>query len=375
MPFHNRQQKRDERDDKRWERWFWENTYHNSRFSDIDELIEKKKERDLSISVGIPTLNEEDTIGDILEEVKKPLQNEKPLVDQIAVIDSDSTDNTREIARDMGVEVFNSTNYRDQTGFIKGKGVNLWLSLNLLDGDVICWVDADIENFHPKFIYGLVGPVLRQDDIEFVKAFYERPIKVSGELKPTGGGRVTELLARPVFNIFFPELSYFVQPLSGEYAGLRSILESIPFFPGYGVETGMLIDLTHHYGLHKIAQVNLDTRVHHNQPLSGLRKMAFRILQVVLLRAQERGRLPVNIDETEVMNLIGQQGKDLFLEKFQSKIEEQPPMKELPSYQRRREEVEQRRKEEQDETDSADEESAKQDTGEEQREDSKVGDK
>ncbi len=323
---------RKDQDEKRWERWFWENTFHNSDFAELDHLVERKEEQDLSISVGIPTLNEEDTIGEILDIVLDKLVKEYPLVDEVAVIDSNSTDDTADIARDRGVTVHNAVNYRDQTGFIKGKGVNLWLSLYLLEGDVICWVDADIENFDAKFIYGLLGPILMKDEIAFTKAFYERPIKLSGDLKPTGGGRVTELTARPLFNIFFPELSYFVQPLSGEYAGMRSVLESIPFFPEYGVETGMLIDITHYYGLHRIAQVDLDQRIHHNQPLSSLRKMAFRILQVMLLRANERGRYPIEIDESEVMNLIGQKGKDLVLEKFQSKVEEKPPMKELPNY-------------------------------------------
>jgi len=319
-------------DEKRWERWFWENTFHNSDFANVEHLVERKEEQDLTVSVGIPTLNEEDTIGDILKIIQDNLMDEHPLVDELAVIDSNSTDQTPEIARDCGATVHNAVDYRDQTGFIKGKGVNLWLSLHLLDGDVICWVDADIENFDAKFVYGLLGPILMKDEIAFSKAFYERPIKMSGDLKPTGGGRVTELTARPLFNVFFPELSYFVQPLSGEYAGMRSVLESIPFFPEYGVETGMLIDVTHHFGLHRIAQVDLDQRIHHNQPLSSLRKMAFRILQVMLLRAKERDRYPVEVQESEVMNLIGQKGKDLVLEKFQSKVEEKPPVKDLPSY-------------------------------------------
>ncbi len=323
---------REDQDEKRWERWFWENTFHNSDFAELSHLVERKEEQDLSISVGIPTLNEEDTIGEILDIIQSRLVDEYSLVDEVAVIDSNSTDSTPDIAREKGATVHNAVDYRDQTGFIKGKGINLWLSLYLLKGDLICWVDADIENFDAKFIYGLLGPILMKDEIAFSKAFYERPIKLSGELKPTGGGRVTELTARPLFNIFFPELSYFVQPLSGEYAGMRSVLESIPFFPEYGVETGMLIDMTHYYGLHRIAQVDLDQRIHHNQSLSSLRKMAFRILQVLLLRAKERGRYPIEVSETEVMNLIGQKGKDLVLEKFQSKVEEKPPMKELPSY-------------------------------------------
>ncbi len=317
-----------EKDERRWESWFWENTYHHSDFSELDLLLQRKQEQEVSISVGIPTLNEEETIGDIVDVIQGQLIDRTGLVDELVVIDSDSSDNTRSIAQEKGATVYNAVDYRERTGFNKGKGVNLWLSLHLMEGDLICWVDGDIENFESKFIYGLLGPILFNDEVSFSKAFYERPIKISGELKPSGGGRVTELTARPLLNMFFPELSYFIQPLSGEYAGTRSTLESIPFFPDYGVEVGLLIDIAHYHGLNRIAQVDLDQRVHHNKPLSGLRKMAFRILQVVLLRARQRDRISADLGESEVLNLLGQKGKDLVLEKYKSEIEEKPPISE-----------------------------------------------
>ena len=321
-----------EKDERRWERWFWENTYHHSDFSDLDHLLQRKREQDYSISVGLPTLNEEDTIGEIVDVIQGKMIDHSGLVDELVVVDSNSSDNTRTIAEEKGATVYNTVDYRELTGFDKGKGINLWLSLYLMKGDVLCWVDADIENFESKFIYGLLGPILLNDTVSFSKAFYERPIKIDGDLKPSGGGRVTELTARPLLNVFFPELSYFIQPLSGEFAGTRSILETIPYFTDYGVETGLLIDIAHEYGLNHIAQVDLDQRVHHNKPLSGLRKMAFRILQVVLLRARQRDRLSGEIGSSEVLNLIGQKGKDLVLEKFKSEIDEKPPMKDVSDY-------------------------------------------
>jgi glucosyl-3-phosphoglycerate synthase len=150
----------------------------------------------------------------------------------------------------------------EKVGTYRGKGEALWKSLHVTKGDIVAWIDTDITNIHPRFVYGLLGPLLRRPDVQYVKGFYQRPIKVNGQLQASGGGRVTELVARPLLNLFYPELSGVVQPLSGEYAGRREALMSVPFFTGYGVETGLLIDLHDRYGLAGIAQVDLEERVH-----------------------------------------------------------------------------------------------------------------
>jgi glucosyl-3-phosphoglycerate synthase len=167
-------------------------------------------------------------------------------------------------------------------------------------GDIVAFVDTDIRNPHPRFVYGLLGPLLLDADVQLVKAFYERPLAIGETLHPSGGGRVTELMARPLLNQWWPELAWLVQPLSGEYAGRRSLLERIPFFTGYGVELGMLVDTLAAAGPDVIAQVDLAERIHRNQTLESLSRMAYGILQVACARMHAEGRLdpevPVSSD-------------------------------------------------------------------------------
>src|SRR5204863_72891 len=181
----------------------------------------------------------------------------KVIKEELAVIDSRSTDRTREIAADEGVPVFVHEEILPETGTYQGKGEALWKSLHVLTGDIVAWVDTDVTSAHPKFVYGLLGPLLMRPDLQFVKAFYQRPLHIGDELQATGGGRVTELAARPILNLFFPELSGIVQPLSGEQAGRRALLEQLPFFSGYGVETGLLVDTLQRAGLSAIGQVDM----------------------------------------------------------------------------------------------------------------------
>ena len=226
-----------------------ESTFHHNDFKDKAVLVRQKEAQKLKISLAFPTLNEEATIGKEVLVLKTELMDRFPLLDEIAVIDSGSKDRTREAAAENGARVFSSADILRKYGTYRGKGENLWKSLYVLAGDIIVWIDADISNIAPKFVYGLVGPLLRDPRIGYVKAFYERPFRAAGELIPAGGGRVTEILVRPLFSLFYPELACLVQPLSGEYAGRRSLLERLPFSVGYGVELGHLIDIYHQAGI------------------------------------------------------------------------------------------------------------------------------
>src|SRR5207244_11437411 len=206
------------------------------------------------------------TRSEIIRTLRASLMKEVPLLDEMVLIDSASTDCTREVAADLGVPVYIHQQILPEAGEPhEGKGEALWKSLYVLKGDLIAWVDTDVANMHPKFVYGLIGPLLREPRIGYVKGYYHRPLRTSKGMQHEGGGRVTELTVRPLLNLFFPLLSGLVQPLAGEYAGRREVLEQLPFFSGYGVETGLLIDLLEHYGLSTIGQVNLEKRIHRNR--------------------------------------------------------------------------------------------------------------
>ena len=261
------------------DKWFAENTFHAHEFSDIRKLVALKERQNLTISLGLPALNEEKTIGTVIKRVKGALVDRVPLIDQIVVIDSDSEDRTREIAAELGVPVHRHSDILPELGSYIGKGEALWKSLHVLDGDIVAWIDTDISNIQPRFVYGLIGPLLQEPQLQYVKGFYQRPIRSGGKLQAEGGGRVTELMARPLINLFFPELSGMIQPLSGEYAGRRSLLERLPFFTGYAVEIGLLIDILDQAGLQSVGQVDLERRIHRNQPLPNLSQMAYVILQ------------------------------------------------------------------------------------------------
>jgi len=320
------------------EKWFKNRTFHHSQFSDIKELVRLKRKKNLTISVGLPTLNEAETIATELIVIKSELMDKHHLIDELAIIDSGSTDKTREIAAKYGADVYLTDDYLKEERIYSGKGENLWKSLYLLKGDIILWLDADIKNIHPKFVYGLLGPLLTNSRIGYVKAFYERPIKLETEktLRASGGGRVTALMLRPIFNLFFPELSGLIQPLSGEYAGRREILEKVPFFIGYGVETGLLIDIYKKFGLNSIAQVDLDQRIHRNHTLPTLSKMAFTILQVALNRAGDLWKLKMLEELNPSMRLIKRKRNRYSFEIFERKVVERPPMITVKAYQERR---------------------------------------
>ena len=315
------------------DKWFVQNTFSSSEFADLRRLVEEKERQNLRISVGLPTLNEEATVRHVIRAIRSRLMERIPLVDEIAVIDSDSDDRTREIAREEGVAVHVLGDILPGYGARRGKGEALWKSLHVLTGDIVVWIDTDVTDTHPKFVYGLLGPLLLRPDVHFVKAFYQRPLRIGAEVLASGGGRVTELSARPILNLFFPELSGMVQPLSGEQGGRRSLLEQLPFFTGYGVETGLLIDTLQRAGLGALAQVDMKHRIHRNQDLLSLSKMSFQILQVALKRVGEAHGERIWEEANATLKLITQtEGGKLHLEMHDIAIGELPPMATIPEY-------------------------------------------
>jgi glucosyl-3-phosphoglycerate synthase len=315
--------------------WLDKNTFHHSRFKDVKRLVKKKQQLGVSISLCFPTLDEEKTVGKEIKLMRKELMERHPLVDQIAVVDSGSTDNTEKVAKEAGAEFYYSGDILPQYRFYQGKGENLWKSLYVLKGDIICWIDADITNIHPRFVLGLLGPLLEFPHLSYVKAFYKRPINIQGELHYTGGGRVTELVVRPFFNLLFPELTGIAQPLSGEYAGRRELLERLPFFTGYGVESGHLIDINRLFGLNVIGQCDLDVRIHRNQPIESLRTMSYRILKILLQRADDMGRIEIFQDISDSLQVITGVKNTYSIDKKKVWGIERPPMITIHEYRER----------------------------------------
>jgi glycosyltransferase involved in cell wall biosynthesis/nucleotide-binding universal stress UspA family protein len=317
------------------DKWFAENTYHADEFKDLDALLDLKRARGLSISLALPALNEEETVGKVIKTVKRALMDSIPLLDEIVLIDSDSIDRTRDIARELDIPVFIHQQILPQYGARRGKGEALWKSLQVTHGDLILWIDTDIVNIQPHFVYGLIGPLLLMPQIQLVKGFYQRPLRVADKLQASGGGRVTELTARPLLNLLYPELSGLIQPLAGEYGGRRSALEKLHFSSGYGVEIGLLIDILETFGLGAIAQVDLQERIHHNQPLEALSKMSFTIIQTVFRKLERRYGYHFLEDMNRAMKLIRYESGRFFLEVDEIAEQDRPPMLDLPEYRER----------------------------------------
>ena len=321
---------------KKIENWLETNTFHHGEFWDLLKLVELKEKQGLSISLCIPTLNEEKTIGKEIVIFRSELMERYPLIDEFAVIDSGSTDRTREVAASYGADVYLASDILPSVGDKRGKGENLWKAIHQLRGDIICYVDADIKNIHPRFVYGLVAPLIHRQEVHYVKAFYDRPLAFSTGIRPSGGGRVTEILVRPLFSLFFPELTALIQPLSGEYAVRRNVLESIPFPIGYGVETSHILDVYHEWGLEAFAQTDLDQRIHRNQTTLALGKMSFGILQSFLGRLQKYN-LADKIPELETIYRQFQAQENRYEQvTFEIGEEERPPMVSIPEYLERR---------------------------------------
>jgi len=317
------------------DKWFAENTFHADEFKQLDELLSLKREQGVTISLALPALNEEETVGNVITTIKDELMTRVPLLDEMVLIDSDSTDRTREIAEGLGIPVHIHQRILPNFSARDGKGEALWKSLYCTHGDIVIWIDTDIVNIHPRFVYGLIAPLLLREEIQFVKGFYRRPLKVGSKMQAGGGGRVTELTARPLLNLFYPELSGIIQPLSGEYGGRRKALEQLPFFSGYGVEIGLLIDVFEKFGISAIGQVDLQERIHHNQSLEALSKMSFAIIQAVIRKLEKRYDQSFLDDVNKTMKLIRYERERFFLDVDEIAEGERQPMLEVEEYKAR----------------------------------------
>ncbi|MFI6880492.1 glucosyl-3-phosphoglycerate synthase [Streptomyces sp. NPDC050400] len=291
------------------------------------QLIAAKRASGRTVSVVLPALNEEETVGEIVSVIRRELMTEAvPLVDEIVVIDSGSTDRTSEAAAAAGARVVHRDTILPRIPARPGKGEVLWRSLLVTSGDIVCFVDADLKEFSADFVAGIVGPLLTDPDVDFVKAMYDRPLDgAAGQ-----GGRVTELMARPILNLHWPQLAGFVQPLGGEYAARRSLLERLPFPVGYGVELGLLVDALHTVGLDALAQVDVGVRIHRHQDGQALGRMAAAIYRTAQLRLA-RGHLV-----RPVLTQFERGERGFEPRTHEVDTEERPPMTEISEYAERR---------------------------------------
>ena len=317
------------------DRWFAESTFHADEFANIKDLVARKEEQELKISLALPALNEEETVGDIIRTAQRALMEQMPLVDEIVLMDSNSYDRTREIASDLGIPVYIHQEVLPKHGAREGKGEALWKSLYVTEGDLIFWVDTDIKNFHPRFVYGLIGPFLHRSNLKITKGFYRRPLKNNTGLKPGRGGRVTELAVRPLLNLFYPELSGIIQPLAGEYGGRREALEQFSFMSGYGVEIGLLIEAYERFDLASIAQVDMVERIHRNRDLSYLGKMSFAIIQTLFNKLEQRYGQAIVEDLNRTMKTVRYESGLYYLDVEEMAERERKPMIEIPEYRKK----------------------------------------
>lgn len=269
------------------ERWVERRTFRGAD-QDGERLAAALSARGMRVAVCLPALEVEDTVGPIVAAVRSRWVDETPLVSRVVVVDSASSDATARRAREAGAEVVQDHELVPEAGGLSGKGEAMWKSLAAIDEEVVVWLDADVADFDPGYVPGLVGPLLADEGIGYVKARYRREL---GD-DPVDGGRVTEIMARPLLNQFHPELAWLAQPLSGEAAGRRALLAGLPFLTGYAVEIGLLVEILRRHGIGAIAQSDLGSRRHEPQSTSDLGLMGSAILQGMLHLLAKDGRLP-----------------------------------------------------------------------------------
>ncbi|MCO4695751.1 glucosyl-3-phosphoglycerate synthase [Streptomyces sp. RO-S4] len=315
------------------ERWLIERSWSLAD-RPLHRILAAKRASGQTVSVVLPALNEEATVGEIVSVVRHDLVLQVPLVDEVVVVDSGSTDRTAEEAAAAGARVVHRDAILPRIPAVPGKGEVLWRSLLVTRGDIVCFVDADLRDFSSDFVTGIVGPLLTDPDLQLVKAMYDRPLTLGDGTAPGvaagQGGRVTELMARPLLNMHWPQLAGFVQPLGGEYAARRGLLEQLPFPVGYGVELGMLVDALHLVGLDALAQVDVGVRKHRHQDGQALGRMAAAIYRTAQLRLARGHLLRPSLTQFE-------RAGDAFEPRTYSvDTEERPPMTEIEEYQARR---------------------------------------
>ncbi|OKJ94242.1 glucosyl-3-phosphoglycerate synthase [Amycolatopsis sp. CB00013] len=293
--------------------WFERRTWQNPDWT-LDDIVAAKGDR--TVSVVLPALDEEDTVAEVVGTVR-PLVG--TVVDELVVMDSGSTDATAELAARAGARVVHREDVLPELPPVPGKGEVLWRSLAATTGDVVVFLDSDLVDPDPAFVPTLLGPLLCEEGVHLVKGFYRRPLR----LESSGGGRVTELLARPVLSALRPSLSGLIQPLGGEYAATREFLESVPFAAGYGVEIGLILDAEARYGLEGLAQVNLGVRKHRNRSLLQLGVMARQILGTALARCG------VKSDDPAQLTQFAQVGDEWLPDVAEVSVSDRPPMREV----------------------------------------------
>ncbi|MFJ5114161.1 glucosyl-3-phosphoglycerate synthase [Streptomyces sp. NPDC088551] len=311
----------------------------------LDRLMVAKAARGTTVSVVLPALNEEETVGEIVSVIRRELMERVRLVDELVVVDSGSTDRTAAVAAAAGARVEHRDAILPRLPALPGKGEVLWRSLLVTSGEVVCFVDADLRRFSADFVSGIVGPLLTDQDVQFVKAMYDRPLLQPAAGHPAGhpgqggqgsqegrgsqggqGGRVTELVARPLLNLHWPRLAGFVQPLGGEYAARRSLLERLPFPVGYGVELGLLVDALHTAGLDALGQVDVGVRIHRHQDERALGRMAAAIYRTAQLRLSRAHLVRPELTQFE-------RGEHGFVPRTHAvDTEERPPVREIAEY-------------------------------------------
>jgi glucosyl-3-phosphoglycerate synthase len=267
------------------QRWAQRRTLHHALFP-VERIAAAQRP---SVSVCLPARECAQTVGRTVGELVK--LEEAGAIDEIVVVDAASCDGTAEVAERAGATVHQEAELLPQMGPVLGKGDAMWRALSVLKGDVVCYLDADSVGFQGHFATGLLGPLVCEEGVEFVKAFYRRPFEQDGISLPDGGGRVNHLMARPALALFYPDLAGVRQPLAGEVAARRELLERVPFATGYGVEIGMLIDVWREVGLERIAQVDLEVHRNRHQPLQELTPMACTVLGTIARRLEREGRL------------------------------------------------------------------------------------
>jgi glucosyl-3-phosphoglycerate synthase len=297
---------------------------------DREELARAKT--DTTISVVLPARNEAGTVGIIVDELRRELIERVPLIDELVVMDSGSVDETAVVAAEAGARVVRQSDVLAPLVDQPGKGEALWKSLYVTRGDVVVFIDADLEQFDPQFAVGLMGPLLADPTVEFVKAFYDRPLQAGQTILPAGGGRVTELMARPLLNLHWPQLAGFVQPLAGEYAGRRSLLERVPFMSGYGVEIAMLVDVFELAGLPAMVQVDLGSRRHRNSSDAALGQMAAQVYLALLSRIERHGLGMLAVDASHELTQFTRDGSSFIPTTTDIGIIERPPMVDVAEY-------------------------------------------